>query len=162
MRSITDTVFTPSDKRSIYFSLITAWSESLSSEEARTSADMTSVALADLGGSLKIGRTAAPSGSGDDDLRQVQNIQKQSTDVEEEAVLLGLTIIEVAIGSTNTIGVVSSNIIGRLQNSSRWQNATSDLIYSIELMVSILKLSVDRVVCAIKAVEKESARFKEL
>lgn len=122
---------------------------------------MTSVALADLGGSLKTGRTAVSSGSEDDNLGQIQNIQRQSTDVEEEAVLLGLTMIEVAIGSTNTVGVVSSNIIDRLQNSPKWQNATSDLIYSLELMIAILKLSVDRVVYAMKAAETEPARFEE-
>ena len=70
---------------SIYFSLITASSESITSEEARTSADITSVALADFGDSLKgtiiafqSGRTGLSNGSEEDDSRQGQLIESQS------------------------------------------------------------------------------------
>ena len=158
------------DELSISFSLITASSESITSEEARTSADITSVALADFGDSLKgtiiafqSGRTGLSNGSEEDDSRQGQLIESQSqgADAKEVAGLLGSSIVQVARGSTNTVGIVSSKIRGWLQKSSKWQNATSDLVYSLELMLTILKLSVNRVVCAIKAEEKEPFLFEE-
>jgi hypothetical protein len=150
---------------SIFFSLITASSESISSEEARTSADITLVALADLGDSLKdsiiglqTGRTAVINGSENEDSRQREHIRSQSGDVKEVVGLLGSTIVQVARGSTKTVGIVLSKIRGWLQNSSKWQIATSELVYSLDLMLSILKLSVNR---AIKAEKKEPFRFEE-
>jgi hypothetical protein len=156
---------TISDKLSIFFSLITASSESISSEEARTSADITSVALADLGDSLKdtmialqTGRKAVINGSENEDSRQREHIRSQRGDVKEVVGILGSTIVQVARGSTNTVGIVLSKIRGWLRNSSKWQIATSELVYSLELMLSILKVSVNR---AVKAEKKEPVRFEE-